>query len=447
MARCQIKNIVLSILLFLSLSVSNGQLITNNVLLGVGAGTSYPNAVMSWDVDPINRFIDLHLNRRAYSASDDAGVKDTDLDVSFTGGTISGVAIDSVDRIDGDDLVGGEFDIRVYISLTGSASGAEIVTIQPSSSIAIISDDGTKFPVSANTVNVNINPTYDSDYSNGLEFAIDQGIAVPAREFRVVENAFFVSYKATGRFSEVDIMVPFFFSSPSESYCLLDWKRLTFLTKVVTSSFAYTYGSGYPATGGYFQTGWVPTVETVLGSNFQLTDAGIFHDSQTDISSSTISDYGSQNTDLTNSTVRAISRNGTVAAFNLNSGSANTAGTMTTSVHRYVNTRDGALNTNHDVYIDGSLFDGSNAASIGLSNQQILVHGYWAGNGTITASTRKIGAFFLGEGYVDATQVANEDTAWTSYKTNIAAVTTTQDILMDNDEPLETDDNDQLKTD
>lgn len=341
-----------------------------------------PNSIMSYDLDPLNRFVDIYFN---HFDTHIESITASDIDVSITGGVATDPVVTSITDFEGNALSGVFFGIRVNLTYTGNPSGVEELNV---------SIDLVDFIPGSNSVVTILNPTYDSDYQAVLNYAISQGYTVPIIDYRAVENDWMIAYKASGAFAKDDVLLRF---SPygDENYALIDWKRLITITKVNTTGKPFTRHTGFAAGGGYFDTLYTPSTD---GVNYTLNDASALHISLTDISGTTFIDYGTAHSDANASKrLRSLTRNSTIGAFCLNSGSLSTIATIATSVGMFLNTRNSSTAASHDVFINGVIFDTQNAASVGIPDQSLIVGAERIANGTITnISTRVLSFFALG---------------------------------------------------
>jgi hypothetical protein len=81
-----------------------------------------------------NGYLDITFSEGVYNTSGGSGaLETTDFTITFTqnGGTATNATIASVTRTDNNPLTGGETDIRVHLTVTGSPSGVESIEINP----------------------------------------------------------------------------------------------------------------------------------------------------------------------------------------------------------------------------------------------------------------------------------------------------------------------------
>ena len=128
---------------------------TSNIILN-----PYPRLTDN-SLDDNNGYVDLIFSEGVFSAIDpSSAVEAGDFIISFiqNNGNANGVSIDSLKKIDGTSLLGGETNIRAVISVTNSpASGAESFQITPLDANSICNSIGNKLSISDCTVEDTLN--------------------------------------------------------------------------------------------------------------------------------------------------------------------------------------------------------------------------------------------------------------------------------------------------
>ena len=128
---------------------------TSNIILN-----PYPRLTDN-SLDDNNGYVDLIFSEGVFSASDPiSAVEAGDFTLSFlqNNGNANGVSIDSLKKIDGTSLLGGETNIRAVISVANSpASGAESFQITPLDANSICNSIGNKLSISDCTVKDTLN--------------------------------------------------------------------------------------------------------------------------------------------------------------------------------------------------------------------------------------------------------------------------------------------------
>jgi hypothetical protein len=108
---------------------------------------------------------------------------------------------------------------------------------------------------------VDVAASYDSDYQAVLDYATANSIALPDQAQQDIDNQLLIDYKATGAWAKDDVFVKFKGTAP-EAFKLIDWKRLTTMTKVGTVTFDANGAQG-DGTTGYIKTGFNPAIDAV----------------------------------------------------------------------------------------------------------------------------------------------------------------------------------------
>lgn len=436
------RNIIFFLLIAFSVRAQQQTSVNASTGTGKRAAQNYLYTV-AYDSDPLNRFILIYFDGPVYSTSDDAGVKSSDLQIIFAqnGGTATDATIASVKNISNSDLVGGENTIRVNLTLSGSASGIETVTIKPATDFAI--KDGYSYSIiSLNNVLITLSPTYDTRYQDVLSYVLSNaGYVAPVREYRTIENQWVVDINATGEWATLDRA--FRFSKYGNiNYALLNWKTPGTGNLTIGLSMPWVYGNGFTVGSGYFLTGWVPSSAT----NCVLNDCGIFHASETDLQNNAMSEYGVRNVANTSQISINSRLTDNTSTIGLNSNAGASAAVMTTSSGTILHDRVSSLTSGHDLYLNGALVDGTNFASIALPDQEMVIEAFKGNTGTITSiSSRKVSLWMGGASM--GTNVAALNTAETNFVASNAAVTFLQNLKTESVLTITTNDGTTITTD
>jgi hypothetical protein len=112
-----------------------------------------------------NTYVDLYFTEAEYNTALATGALEiTDFNVSLlaNGGDATGASISSLAKLDGSSaLEGGEIGIRAFLSITGTPSGVETITIAPVAD-SIFDADGNTMDV-GESVSATLNQTYQSE--------------------------------------------------------------------------------------------------------------------------------------------------------------------------------------------------------------------------------------------------------------------------------------------
>ncbi|WP_041948411.1 Ig-like domain-containing protein [Turneriella parva] len=107
-----------------------------------------------------NNYIDVTFDQGVYTNSAGAGaliVSDLVLTFTQNGGGATAATIASVTKTTGSALTGGETTIRCNLSITGTATGVETITVRPAAS-QIFDSVGNAAPITTVTASINLNP-------------------------------------------------------------------------------------------------------------------------------------------------------------------------------------------------------------------------------------------------------------------------------------------------
>lgn len=378
------------------------------------------------DVDPANRYIKIYFSKSIYS-SDGTDLKSTDLQLIFAanGGTATNATIASVKNVSNGSLVGGETIIRVNITLTGSASGVESVTLRPASSSSVRDVNGDSATIVLNTTTCVINPTYDTDYAAHLAWHADNGNIVPIREYRAVENNLVIDAKAKGVWQLSDLFYPLSIYG-GVNYFLSNWKTPGSFNCTVNGTISYVRGTGYTPGSGSFITNWIPATNAV---NYTLNAASVVHASVTNVASATQIDYGTTTLGNAAIQIRNLTRNGGDSSqISLNSGNLATLAGVPTSIGLFHNNRSASTSAGHKYYKDGVLVDGANATSSGLPDQNLVFGAERVAAGTISGTTTRKITFFMTGGDMESL-AASVNTMYTTYTAAVAGVSATAKVI------------------
>lgn len=389
--------------------------------------------VLSWDIDPLNRHIDINFNTGVYDGL--GPVSTSSFQISLTGGTASAPIITSVTNNIGEALTGGENIIRVHVSFTGNADGSEIIEVKPSSATAINGNS----PLLLNTAQDILSVTYHSIYQTVITYCLDEAtppIQVPAREYRANENQWVIDLDATGKLATSDVIYRLS-KYGDERYHLLNWKLPGTKTLIKVGTGVWTRGTGFPPGSVYYLTGWVPSLD---GVNYTLNVAGIFHATEDDVQNNLQFDYGTSHSDGNTSKLIGINPRLTdnTCSIGLNTGIASTlTGITTTENSTFLNDRVAGPGASHDFYYNGVIHDPTNFTANALPDQELVIGARKLANGTVSGITsRRVSCLIAGASMGD--QAAALHTAELNFVAANNAVT---------GELITTDDGNQLTTD
>ena len=101
--------------------------------------------IISSSIASDDSYIEIRFNDPIYTESNGTGAANlSDFEISFdqNGGNATNVQFTSMINVDGGSLLGGEDTIRFNISVTGTSSGVETVTINPATSSSVFNTFG-----------------------------------------------------------------------------------------------------------------------------------------------------------------------------------------------------------------------------------------------------------------------------------------------------------------
>ncbi|MBN2736796.1 MAG: hypothetical protein JXR70_07420, partial [Spirochaetales bacterium] len=99
-----------------------------------GSGVNGETKIVGVYLSTTNSYIDIYFNAGVYNTTGGSGAIDIgDLNVTFNqnGGTATGITVDSIITLNNQALAGGESSVRLLISVTGSPSGVEYLSVAP----------------------------------------------------------------------------------------------------------------------------------------------------------------------------------------------------------------------------------------------------------------------------------------------------------------------------
>jgi len=229
-------------------------------------GVSGDNFFAGANLDTLNRYVSIDLQYASYTSDGVSPIEATDFSLTFTqnGGTATNVVIASVTNSTGGALVGGETEIRVYITTTGSASGVELIEITPSAQGSIVSGGGDIIISGSDTTGqITMNLSYVSEYVAVLGSLLDDGLNVPSEAQRLVDNDKVTELVTSGAWAEFDFLYPLF-NNIYEEVALRDWKNPTTRNATKSGTVLKTVYAGYRSNGtSYIDLTYIPLTDGV----------------------------------------------------------------------------------------------------------------------------------------------------------------------------------------
>jgi hypothetical protein len=103
---------------------------------------------------------------------------------------------------------------------------------------------------------------YDTDYQAILDYATTQGYTLPSESQRLKQNTLLIALKDAGVWSKLDTFANFA-TNGSAQFALIDWKRLTQYTAVLSPTFTTNEGFMGNVTSSYIDTNFNPVTQGV----------------------------------------------------------------------------------------------------------------------------------------------------------------------------------------
>lgn len=230
-------------------------------LIGTGSSSppiTYENLIDSASLSALNEYVDVTFLFGVYHSTGGAVVA-SDLSISFSanGGTATNASIASITNTSGGALAGGEITIRVNLTITGSASGVETITITPSAQGTIKDTRDIYISGSDTTGAILLNYTYNDIWATYVQYLIDNSIPLPTDEELIIGSDKMDLLEAEGAFTSGFEAMFLYFST----------KKLMGLVNVMSpgddatqsGSPTWTSHSGWRSGGGgYINTNFIP---------------------------------------------------------------------------------------------------------------------------------------------------------------------------------------------
>ena len=113
---------------------------------------------------------------------------------------------------------------------------------------------------------------YDTDYQAILDYATTQGYTLPSETQRLKQNQLLIDLKSAGVWSKLDTFANFA-TDGSAQFALIDWKRLTQYTAVLSPTFTTNKGFTGNGTSSYIDTNFNSSTS---GTNYTLNNASFY---------------------------------------------------------------------------------------------------------------------------------------------------------------------------
>lgn len=256
--------------------------------------------------------------------------------------------------------------------------------------------------------------SFDTDYQAVLDRGTALGYTLPNAAYQTKGNQFVLDLKAAGLWTIMDVLYVFWTNVGDHNFACLNWKSPTTfqITEVSSPTFTNLQGFNGNGTTSYLNTGWKPGTN---GVNFTLNDAAISHYGVNNTQDAG-REYGCQTaTASTRSWLTTRNAADSANAVSLN-GTSVVSNASTDSSGMWINTRNGSLAADNDLYREGTLFDNSNSASGTVSTTDMYI-GAHNNNGTAANfSARQIAFFAAGANMQSGSRFTDLGTAFNTYK-------------------------------
>lgn len=103
---------------------------------------------------------------------------------------------------------------------------------------------------------------YDADYQSILDYATTNGYTLPSETQRLKQNQLLIDLKTAGVWNKLDTFANFA-TDGSAQFALIDWKRLTQYTAVLSPTFTTNEGFMGNGTSSYIDTNFNPVTQGI----------------------------------------------------------------------------------------------------------------------------------------------------------------------------------------
>ncbi len=190
-----------------------------NVFTTLGAGLGTAPTILSGNLAASNAHVDVIMSEGVFTNSNGTGALvagDFGLVFAQNGGNATNVTIASVTTTAGGALAGGETDIRVNLTVTGTPSGDETVTITPAGANAIFDAAGNPMAAGQTTGALTLNDQLPPTIDNGAVAADNAHVDVTMSE------AVFANNDGTGALVPADFTLVFAQNGGSATAATID---------------------------------------------------------------------------------------------------------------------------------------------------------------------------------------------------------------------------------
>lgn len=265
---------------FISLSPTNGASIydaSNNAMLAsqttgninLRSADTTPPVISSAIMSASNSYIDLQVSEGIYTDAGISPVVISDWTVTFAsnGGGATGITVTSITKNTNGALIGGETIIRFNLSVTGTPTGVETISIRPFDGSSVFDQAGNAMASTQTTGNILlINQSFSAE-ANAVFARMPDALTA---SYKVAMAKLIDGLQADGMWQYFDVFRCYAMNSAINA--AVNWKDVANTNLLTTGSPTHNDGSNYQynGTSQYSDSNFSPSTE---GTNYSLNDA------------------------------------------------------------------------------------------------------------------------------------------------------------------------------
>jgi hypothetical protein len=150
--------------------------------------------------------------------------------------------------------------LRNGLNISGATSSTYTLVTADTSNVVSCRVTATNSVGSANATSNSLT-IYESEYKAILDYATTNSYTLPSEAQRLKQNTLLSSLKTSGVWTKLDTFANFA-TDGSTQFALIDWKRLTQYTAILSPTFTTNEGFTGNGTSSYISTNFNPTVGT-----------------------------------------------------------------------------------------------------------------------------------------------------------------------------------------
>ena len=237
---------------------------------------------------------------------------------------------------------------------------------------------------------------YEAEYKAILDYATTNSYALPSEAQRLKQNTLLSSLKTSGVWSKLDTFANFA-TDGSTQFALIDWKRLTQYTAILSPTFTTNEGFTGNGTSSYISTNFNPTIGT---NKYLLNNASRYIYTLNVVNIFDGVELSAENRIGTSGTAQRINQGSIV----INSAYSFTTGAGMKSIHRTSST-------------NVELFSGTTQASRTANSNSVVNANQLISRSLLTYSANRVSMYAMGASLV------TENTAFVNaYNTYISSL-------------------------